>query len=392
MPSIPSTVLVPNSALYPTYSTGLVTDTGAAIFNLNSVIAGVVNVLITQGVLLSRPAASANSGVLYYATDVKHLDYSDGSVWRTVWTGNVSTITTSTSLTANQIGVVFLDATAGSITVTLPAANVQSGAWILLYRIDSTANTVTIQRAGSDTIDLSSTTVSLGAKLSSLSLIADGVSRWITMGPRGSGLLAVQIITTTGTYTPNARATLIIVELVGGGGGGGGAALTAANQVSVGGGGGSGGYARKLLIGPTSQTVTIGSGGPGSAGVAGTAGTTTSFGSVFSAPGGSGGAAGTSGSSSAATGGAGGAPSTGDINVPGGIGELGWAIFSTGHFSGGYGGGNLYGAPGRGGFNSAGSPGSGFGSGGGGASNPQSFVARAGGAGAPGVCMVNEFG
>jgi hypothetical protein len=51
---------------------------------------------------------------------------------------------------------VFVNATSGNVTLTLPAAN----AWganmspdILIRRIDGSGNTVTIQRGGSDTLN-----------------------------------------------------------------------------------------------------------------------------------------------------------------------------------------------------------------------------------------------
>lgn len=61
------------------------------------------------------------------------------------------------------------DATSGNVTITLPAANARGAGktpFVRVKRIDSSGNTVTVQRAGSDTIDGGTTTTlaALGAK------------------------------------------------------------------------------------------------------------------------------------------------------------------------------------------------------------------------------------
>jgi hypothetical protein len=75
---------------------------------------------------------------------------------------------------------VFADATSASLTLTLPAANIAGAGFtpiIRIKRIDSTAGkTVTVSRAGADTIDGGTSTV-LGS-LQAVDLISDGVSKW----------------------------------------------------------------------------------------------------------------------------------------------------------------------------------------------------------------------
>lgn len=75
-----------------------------------------------------------------------------------------TTYTATGSVSATDQGLCLVDATSGSIILTLPAAN-SSTTYALKYkfiRIDNTtANTVTIQRAGSDTIDGVATSVRL---------------------------------------------------------------------------------------------------------------------------------------------------------------------------------------------------------------------------------------
>lgn len=70
--------------------------------------------------------------------------------------GGRSPITNRTgnaTLTATSPVYNTIDATAGNITITLPLANASNGQCFKLKRTDGTANTVTIARAGSDTID-----------------------------------------------------------------------------------------------------------------------------------------------------------------------------------------------------------------------------------------------
>lgn len=79
-------------------------------------------------------------------------------------------------------GVVIADCTGGNVTLTLPAANVAGAGFSPNFRIkrkDSSANTVTVARAGADTID-GGTTYALGA-LQSVDLESDGVSAWYAL-------------------------------------------------------------------------------------------------------------------------------------------------------------------------------------------------------------------
>ena len=76
--------------------------------------------------------------------------------------------------------VIFADASAGSITLTLPAANIAGAGFTPTYKIKRSdnvgANTVTIARAGADTIDGAATFV-LGA-LQACELQSDGATGW----------------------------------------------------------------------------------------------------------------------------------------------------------------------------------------------------------------------
>ncbi|MDH4122363.1 MAG: hypothetical protein OEV94_11740 [Deltaproteobacteria bacterium] len=98
--------------------------------------------------------------------------------------GNVSTFTTNQVLTPDHAGMVFVDATTGNVTLTLPAAALApvNGAIggvpsrFTFVRTDSSANAVTVQRAGTDTVEGQiSRTLDKGE---TLILKSDGVSQW----------------------------------------------------------------------------------------------------------------------------------------------------------------------------------------------------------------------
>jgi len=104
-------------------------------------------------------------------------------------------------------------------------------------------------------------------------------------------LLNVQTFTSSGTYTPTAGTTSVVVEVQGAGGAGGGTPACDATHAAVGGGGGSGAYAKaRMTSGFSGATVTVGAGGTSVLNANGNAGGTSSFGTV-SAPGGGGGSA-----------------------------------------------------------------------------------------------------
>lgn len=99
-----------------------------------------------------------------------------------VVTGYVGITSSDSPYTIDATTVVALDidATGGNITVILPAANYATGSGQLLefYRSDTTSHTVTIQRAGSDTIN-GGTSITLAGQ-NQLRLQTDDVSRWTT--------------------------------------------------------------------------------------------------------------------------------------------------------------------------------------------------------------------
>ena len=72
---------------------------------------------------------------------------------------------------------VLADATAGAITVTLPAATGNEARVIHVKKIDVSANAVTVARAGSDTIE-GATTYALPAQFNSITVYSNGSAAW----------------------------------------------------------------------------------------------------------------------------------------------------------------------------------------------------------------------
>lgn len=210
---------------------------------------------------------------------------------------------------------------------------------------------------------------------------------WVQVGaPAESSEPTVRVFTVSDDYTPTEGTSWIRVYVVGGGGGGGGSDT----GQFPGTGGGAGATAIKVLLASdltAPVAVTVGAGGAGGAigGNQGGAGSTSSFGALVSCTGGTGGLSYAQGR----VGGSGGVATGGDFSSNGGGGFNGLAQASNTYS--GSGGVSYFGSGGSGaqsvGSNGAvGQPGIAYGSGGGGAS--QSF---AGGDGADGIVLIEEY-
>lgn len=79
--------------------------------------------------------------------------------------------------------VVLADATGGDITVTLPTATGREGRRIIVKKTDSSANTVTIDGNGSETID-GATTVALASQNELREIVSD-LSNWYVVSSSG---------------------------------------------------------------------------------------------------------------------------------------------------------------------------------------------------------------
>ena len=228
------------------------------------------------------------------------LDKSTGAVTL----GNARTAVADANYTAlaTDREVAYTSLTAAR-TVTLPAASAFPAGHPLVI-IDesgsvSLTNTITVSRAGSDTIS-SQTSAKIVTAYGHIRLVSNGSNAWVVAGRSCN----IQVFSSSVTYTPSAGLVRADVYLQGGGGGGGGGALQAASTAVAGGGGGGGGHFAIASFPATalgaSQTVTLGAAGAAgtaasaanTAGGSGGAGGNSSFGSLLTAYGAGGGAGG----------------------------------------------------------------------------------------------------
>ncbi|MBN7122909.1 hypothetical protein BSU01_14490 [Erwinia billingiae] len=217
----------------------------------------------------------------------------------------------------------------------------------------------------------------------------------LQLGQATGRLLNVQTFTSSGTYTPTAGTTSIIVEVQGAGGGAGGIGSAGSSTVSIGNGGGAGAYAKsRLSSGFSGVSVSVGIGGTGGnlAPTNGSTGGSSSFGTIVALGGGGGLGQAQATPPFGATGSAGGVASGGNILNTIGMASAHAFALNTTSVAAGHGGTSVLGT---GGFSSAvngsiGTNGYAYGGGGGGGYrfNGSGF---SGGTGASGVVIIWEY-
>lgn len=216
----------------------------------------------------------------------------------------------------------------------------------------------------------------------------------------GALIRVLQVNAGTTSVTHSAGTRVINIRGVGAGGAGGGAAATSG---AIGAGGGAGTYGeRRIVLTSLSSTCVVPSGGAGSSAATGGSGSSTTFthnGVTTTLPGGAGGTTLAGGSTAVPTAGGvgGGAATNADFSIVGQPGEAAvrTAALQVPQVGGGGADSPLgYGGP-RGANGSAtavaGINATGFGSGGSGRLNGTNTTAGAGGNGAPGVWIVEEY-
>jgi hypothetical protein len=114
-----------------------------------------------------------------YETDTGKLKIGDGATaWNSLgytYANNTTTVTSAYTV-ADNVDTVYVDASGGAVTVTLPALTGNIGRRITIRALDAT-NTITIARAGSDTIANALTSVTLSSDRDYWTLEA-GPTQW----------------------------------------------------------------------------------------------------------------------------------------------------------------------------------------------------------------------
>lgn len=302
----------------------------------------------------------------------------------------------STGATAEDCdSLAITTATTTALFSTPTSGLVRKLKWLSLCNKHATTSvdvTVQIDEGGTNMV-LAKTTLAAGQTLQYI----EGVGFFV-FEPLAQYQKSRQIVTATGTYTTPAGIRAIMVTCYGAGGGGGGVANAATNSGAAG-GGGAGACSQTLVQAPSATySVTIGAAGTAASAGANTGGTggDTIFGSVCTAKGGLGGVGDTIATIHlGGLGGAGGAPGSGvgDLKGEGQSGGSGFALAAAVALSGT--GGSTDVSAGaiekRNATSAGGSPAAAGGGGGSGGCAISGGASQAGGAGALGLIIVDEF-
>lgn len=132
---------------------------------------------VTSGAL----PASGSTGRLVYATDTQKLLVDTGASFIQVGdaAAGFAVVTKTANYTITSADqVIFVDTTAGDITITLPAASTVVGKAFTVKKISSDGYRVTIARTGADLLDGETSQVYI-APMTSVTWVSDGVSQYL---------------------------------------------------------------------------------------------------------------------------------------------------------------------------------------------------------------------
>mgnify|MGYP003501306265 CR=1 FL=1 len=163
-------------------------EAGAVEFNNN-----LLYFTITSGTVRKKIAmyddTSGATGDLYYRDGSGNFTQlgigSSGQTLRVTggvpaWGDTGAGFATTTKTSSYTIGasdtVILANATSGNVTITLPTAASLGGYRFYVKRIDNSANSCTIARSGSDTID-GQTSIAINVQYTSLTVVSNG-SAW----------------------------------------------------------------------------------------------------------------------------------------------------------------------------------------------------------------------
>jgi hypothetical protein len=163
-------------------------EAGAMEFNSDSLYFTITTGTIRKKIALYDDSSGATGDLHYRDSSGNFVRLGVGATGKTLrvsgglpaWSDADVTFATSTktsnyTITGTDV-VVFANAASGNVTITLPTASANAGYRFYVKRIDGSANTCSVARSSTDTID-GQTSVSLDMQYTSLTLVSDG-SAW----------------------------------------------------------------------------------------------------------------------------------------------------------------------------------------------------------------------
>lgn len=152
--------------------------------------AGLTVLVAADDVLWTDPAADGTTATIYFRSGrpplpVKHTAAAVGSKLKAKWdesrakgaTNEIVTKTGAYTATASDY-TILCDATAAAFTVMLPAAASEPGRIYVIKKIDASANAITIDGSGAETID-GAATKSLATQWTTMMIQSNGTAWFI---------------------------------------------------------------------------------------------------------------------------------------------------------------------------------------------------------------------
>lgn len=171
-----------------TSGTNLTTaEAGAMEFSTDTLYFTITTGTVRKKVAIYDDASGANGDLHYRDSSGNLIRLAAGSTGQVLkvasgvpaWGNGMAFATntqTSSYTVASSDTVVFANATTGNVTITLPAASGLAGYRFYIKRIDGSANSVTIARTGTDTID-GQTSFTLDLQYTAFGVVSNG-SAW----------------------------------------------------------------------------------------------------------------------------------------------------------------------------------------------------------------------
>ena len=168
-------------------------EAGAVEFNTDSLYFTITTGTVRKKIALYDDSAGANGDLYYRDSSGNFIRLPIGSTGKTLrvsggipaWADADANpaVATSTKISSYTITgtdvVIFADAASGNVTITLPAAASFSGYNFYVKRIDTSSNSCSVARSGSDTID-GATSFSLDTRYDALRVVSNG-SNWFIL-------------------------------------------------------------------------------------------------------------------------------------------------------------------------------------------------------------------